>query len=86
MRVLRRRGATVLEPQFLQELLGYTATNAGKALTAGGIALSGEVMPLAGTGADGQGSARETWRLSGLPSLARLGSRLRTRRRTRGFR
>ena len=39
--------STVLQPQFLQSLLGYTATNAGKALTAGGIALVG-VMPLAG--------------------------------------
>ncbi len=39
--------STVLQPQFLQALLGYTATNAGKALTAGGIALV-IVMPLAG--------------------------------------
>jgi DHA2 family multidrug resistance protein len=39
--------ATVLQPQFLQQLLGYTATNAGMALTAGGIALV-VVMPLAG--------------------------------------
>jgi DHA2 family multidrug resistance protein len=39
--------ATVLQPQFLQTLLGYTATNAGMALTAGGIALV-VVMPLAG--------------------------------------
>ncbi|MGB6690929.1 MAG: DHA2 family efflux MFS transporter permease subunit [Terracidiphilus sp.] len=38
---------TVLQPQFLQQLLGYTATNAGLALTAGGIALV-IVMPLAG--------------------------------------
>ncbi len=38
---------TVLQPQFLQQLLGYTATNAGLALTAGGIALV-VVMPLAG--------------------------------------
>jgi DHA2 family multidrug resistance protein len=38
---------TVLQPQFMQELLGYTATTAGKALTAGGIALV-VVMPLAG--------------------------------------
>jgi DHA2 family multidrug resistance protein len=38
---------TVLQPQFLQSLLGYTATNAGMALTAGGIALV-VVMPLAG--------------------------------------
>lgn len=30
---------TVLQPQFLQQLLGYTATNAGKALTAGGLCL-----------------------------------------------
>jgi DHA2 family multidrug resistance protein len=39
--------ATVLQPQFLQQLLGYTATNAGMALTAGGVALL-FVMPLAG--------------------------------------
>ncbi len=39
--------ATVLQPQFLQQLLGYTATNAGLALTAGGIALV-IVMPAAG--------------------------------------
>ena len=38
---------TVLQPQFLQLLLGYTATNAGLALTAGGIALV-IVMPFAG--------------------------------------
>jgi MFS transporter, DHA2 family, multidrug resistance protein len=38
---------TVLQPQFTQELLGYTATTAGLALTAGGIALV-VVMPLAG--------------------------------------
>jgi DHA2 family multidrug resistance protein len=30
---------TVLQPQMLQQLLGYTATNAGKALTWGGLAL-----------------------------------------------
>ncbi len=30
---------TVLQPQLLQQLLGYTATNAGRALTAGGLAL-----------------------------------------------
>ena len=39
--------ATVLQPQFLQQLLGYTATNAGLALTAGGFALM-IVMPAAG--------------------------------------
>jgi DHA2 family multidrug resistance protein len=38
---------TVLQPQLMQALLGYTATNAGLALTAGGIALV-VVMPLAG--------------------------------------
>ena len=38
---------TVLQPQFMQELLGYNATTAGLALTAGGIALV-IVMPLAG--------------------------------------
>jgi len=39
--------ATVLQPQFMQGLLGYTATIAGEALTGGGIALL-IVMPLAG--------------------------------------
>ena len=48
--------ATVLQPQFLQQLLGYTATNAGLALTAGGIALV-IVMPLAGI-ATGKFAAR----------------------------
>jgi DHA2 family multidrug resistance protein len=38
---------TVLQPQFMQQLLGWTATTAGMALTAGGIALL-VVMPLAG--------------------------------------
>jgi MFS transporter, DHA2 family, multidrug resistance protein len=38
---------TVLQPQFTQQLLGYNATTAGLALTAGGIALV-VVMPLAG--------------------------------------
>src|SRR5260370_18005338 len=39
--------ATVLEPQFLQRLMGYTATRAGEALAGGGLALL-VVMPLAG--------------------------------------
>jgi DHA2 family multidrug resistance protein len=39
--------ATVLQPQFSQQLLGYTATVAGEALTGGGIALL-VLMPLAG--------------------------------------
>ncbi len=39
--------ATVLQPQFMQELLGYTATKAGEALTGGGLALL-VVMPMAG--------------------------------------
>ncbi len=39
--------ATVLQPQFMQQLLGYTATKAGEALTGGGIALL-IVMPMAG--------------------------------------
>jgi DHA2 family multidrug resistance protein len=39
--------STVLQPQFLQQLLGYTATIAGEALTGGGLALV-VVMPLAG--------------------------------------
>ena len=47
---------TVLQPQFMQSLLGYTATTAGMALTAGGIALV-IVMPLAGW-ATGKISAR----------------------------
>ena len=47
---------TVLQPQFLQQLLGYTATNAGLALTAGGIALV-IVMPAAGL-ATGKFAAR----------------------------
>jgi len=47
---------TVLQPQFLQQLMGYNATNAGLALTAGGIALV-VVMPLAGI-ATGKVSAR----------------------------
>jgi MFS transporter, DHA2 family, multidrug resistance protein len=38
---------TVLQPQFMQQLLGYTATTAGMALTAGGVALV-IMMPLAG--------------------------------------
>jgi DHA2 family multidrug resistance protein len=38
---------TVLQPQFTQQLLGYTATTAGLALTAGGLTLV-IVMPLAG--------------------------------------
>jgi DHA2 family multidrug resistance protein len=41
--------ATVLQPQFSQALLGYTATVAGEALTGGGIALL-VLMPLAGWG------------------------------------
>ncbi len=47
---------TVLQPQFTQQLLGYNATTAGLALTAGGIALV-VVMPLAGF-ATGKISAR----------------------------
>jgi len=39
--------STVLHPQMLQQLLGYTATNAGMALTAGGFSLV-VVMPFAG--------------------------------------
>ena len=39
--------STVLQPQFMQQLLGYTATIAGEALTGGGIALV-IIMPLAG--------------------------------------
>ena len=47
---------TVLQPQFMQQLLGWTATNAGLALTAGGVALV-FVMPFAGM-AVGKFSAR----------------------------
>jgi DHA2 family multidrug resistance protein len=47
---------TVLQPQFMQQLLGYNATTAGLALTAGGIALV-IVMPMAGF-ATGKISAR----------------------------
>ena len=47
---------TVLQPQFMQQLLGYNATTAGLALTAGGVALV-IVMPLAGF-ATGKISAR----------------------------
>jgi len=39
--------STVLQPQFSQELLHYTATLAGEALTGGGLALL-VIMPLAG--------------------------------------
>jgi len=38
---------TVLQPQFMQQLLGWTATTAGMALTAGGIVVV-IVMPMAG--------------------------------------
>ncbi len=47
---------TVLQPEFTQQLLGYTATTAGLALTAGGFALV-VMMPLAGI-ATGRFSAR----------------------------
>ena len=47
---------TVLQPEFMQTLLGYNATTAGLALTAGGIALV-VVMPVAGY-ATGKISAR----------------------------
>jgi DHA2 family multidrug resistance protein len=47
---------TVLQPQFTQQILGYDATTAGLALTAGGITLV-IVMPLAGW-ATGKFSAR----------------------------
>jgi MFS transporter, DHA2 family, multidrug resistance protein len=47
---------TVLQPQFTQQLLGYTATTAGLALTAGGVTLV-FMMPFAGI-ATGKISAR----------------------------
>jgi MFS transporter, DHA2 family, multidrug resistance protein len=47
---------TVMQPQFMQTLLGYTATTSGLALTAGGFTLV-LVMPLAGF-ATGKVSAR----------------------------
>jgi DHA2 family multidrug resistance protein len=43
--------STVLQPQFSQELLGYTATVAGKALTAGGLILI-LIAPLSGIASD----------------------------------
>ena len=42
---------TVLQPQLLQQLQGYTATSAGKALTAGGLALL-IAAPIAGIMSD----------------------------------
>jgi DHA2 family multidrug resistance protein len=48
--------STVLQPQFMQQLLGWTATTSGLALTAGGITLV-LVMPLAGI-ATGKVAAR----------------------------
>ncbi len=47
---------TVLQPQFMQQLLGWTATTAGLALTAGGFTLV-IMMPMAGL-ATGKFSAR----------------------------
>ena len=58
---------TVLQPQFMQELLGWTATSAGLALTAGGIVLV-FVMPFAGF-AVGKFSARSLT-LFGFSALA----------------
>ena len=52
---------TVLQPQFMQQLLGYNATTAGLALTAGGIALV-DRDALAGI-ATGKVSARYACRL-----------------------
>ena len=49
--------STVLQPQFLQQQLNYTATVAGEALTAGGLALL-VLMPLGGI-ATGKFSARD---------------------------
>lgn len=43
--------STVLQPQFSQQLLGYTATVAGEALTAGGLVLL-IVAPLSGIASD----------------------------------
>ena len=48
--------STVLQPQFMQQLLGWTATTAGLALTAGGFTLV-LIMPLAGI-APGKVAAR----------------------------
>jgi DHA2 family multidrug resistance protein len=53
---------TVLQPQFMQQLLGWTATTAGLALTAGGVTLV-FMMPLAGI-ATGKFSARTLTMLS----------------------
>ena len=38
---------TVMIPQFLQEVLGYTATDAGMALSAGGLVLI-VLLPIVG--------------------------------------
>jgi DHA2 family multidrug resistance protein len=40
-------GTTVLIPQFLQSLLGYSAVNAGEAISGGGLAMM-VMMPIAG--------------------------------------
>jgi MFS transporter, DHA2 family, multidrug resistance protein len=48
--------STVMQPQFMQQLLGWTATTSGLALTAGGFTLV-LVMPLAGI-ATGKVAAR----------------------------
>ena len=48
--------STVMQPEFMQQLLGWTATTAGLALTAGGFTLV-LVMPLAGI-ATGKVAAR----------------------------
>jgi DHA2 family multidrug resistance protein len=48
--------STVLQPQFMQQLLGWTATTSGMALTAGGFALV-VMMPIAGV-ATGKVAAR----------------------------
>ena len=55
---------TVLQPEFTQQLLGYTATTAGLALTAGGIALV-IMMPLAGS--PPANSRRAHWRCADSP-------------------
>jgi len=54
--------STVLQPQFSQQLLGYTATLAGKALTGGGLILL-VLAPLSGV-------ASESFQLVILPSAA----------------
>ena len=61
--------ATVLEPQFLQQLMGYTATRAGEALRAEDLPCSWLCLSEGWLSA---GFRREIWlRLASLPSQER---------------